>query len=350
VNGSNKQASALLLFARDPGSANQILALYELLIDQISGTRPDLDSPVVSLVWRLAIERSISDIRVAASGVALGLLGDAGIAVHDWDSIRDIDAITTKLADEQVAEVVTGLSDRDDQTPQKLWLAAKALGVRTTALLDDTTVAHPMARADLDQRFCLTNGERVLPNVIAAIDDQSRNALIAAGVPADTITVIGHIHIHRFQRIAADMPDDKVRALREAWGAQDSDHVVLFASEPLREMAAEGKQRDIDELAILMELLGRIRVGDFITTNRGPDSTIVVVRPHPREDDAKFSTLPNDTKPRTLVSRDGSSAQAILAADTIVGISSMMLVEAASIGRPAHSMIDFDPAAAASPS
>ncbi len=349
MNGPNEQPGTLLLFARDPGSANQVLALYEMLTDQISGARPDSDSPVASLVRRLATGRSISDIRVAASRAALALLGDAGIAVEDWDSVRDIDAISARLADGQVAEIVTGLSDRDDRTPQKLWFAAKALGARTTALLDDTTVAHRMARADLDQRFRLPDGELVLPSVIAAIDDQSRNALIAAGIPADTITVIGHLHIHRFRRIAADMPEDSVRALRESWGAQDSDHVVLFASEPLREMAAEGKQRDVDELAVLTDLLERIRVGDPITTNREPDSTIVVVRPHPREDDSKFAALPHDMKPRTLVSRDGSSAQAILAADTVVGISSMMLVEAASIGRPAHSMIDFDPAAAACP-
>ena len=193
MNGPNEQPGTLLLFARDPGSANQVLALYEMLTDQISGARPDSDSPVASLVRRLATGRSISDIRVAASRAALALLGDAGIAVEDWDSVRDIDAISARLADGQVAEIVTGLSDRDDRTPQKLWFAAKALGARTTALLDDTTVAHRMARADLDQRFRLPDGELVLPSVIAAIDDQSRNALIAAGITADGALVVAAV-------------------------------------------------------------------------------------------------------------------------------------------------------------
>ena len=54
-----------------------------------------------------------------------------------------------------------------------------------------------------------------------------------------------------------------------------------------------------------------------------------------------------DDAPRTIISRVGSSAEAILAADAVVGITSMLLVEAAALDRPSVSLIDFDPQAAA---
>jgi hypothetical protein len=74
---------------------------------------------------------------------------------------------------------------------------------------------------------------------------------------------------------------------------------------------------------------------------------IVVVRPHPRDEIAKFKPYLSDDAPRTIISRVGSSAEAILAADAVVGITSMLLVEAAALDRPSVSLIDFDPQAAA---
>ena len=48
-----------------------------------------------------------------------------------------------------------------------------------------------------------------------------------------------------------------------------------------------------------------------------------------------------------MVSNSGSSVEAILAADVVAGITSMLLVEAAALNKPSISMIDFDPEAAA---
>ncbi|HCP00459.1 MAG: hypothetical protein CL573_01860, partial [Alphaproteobacteria bacterium] len=243
--------------------------------------------------------------------------------------------------------VVTGLSDRDDRTPQALWRAAALCGANSIALADDTTIALDHAKEDLIERFRNCDGGEILPGLLCVIDDKSQEAIATSGIPDQTVRVIGNLHLRRFRHLAQIIDRNRIEAVRREWCTNEENRVVLYASEPITQMYQHGKRRDHDELLLLSELIERVRTNRLEDTPPCDGNTIIVVRPHPRDEIAKFRPYLSDDAPRTIVSRAGSSAEAILAADTVVGITSMLLVEAAALGRPSISLIGFDPHAAA---
>jgi hypothetical protein len=338
----------LILFARDPGNANQLVALNELIRAQMAGR--DSDTPTAGaarLVAELAGGRAPDQILVFGSGVGAQVLAAAGIKVvsDPADAVHQ-DPVELFRA-QRVDTVVTGLSDRDDRTPQTLWHAAAMCGAKSVALADDTTIATKHAKTDLMERFRDRDGREIFPDLLCVVDEKSRDAIVAAGIPEQTVRVIGNLHLRRFCQLAQSIDRHRIEAVRREWNATDESTIVLYASEPITQMQKHGKQRDHDELRLLSELIDRVRTNRLEDAVPCDGNTIVVVRPHPRDEVAKFKPYLSDDAPRTIISRVGSSAEAILAADAVVGITSMLLVEAAALNRPSVSLIDFDPQAAA---
>jgi hypothetical protein len=338
----------LLLFARDPGNANQIVALAELIRAHVAGLTIDALSPVsAKLVAELAAGRKFNQLLFAGRDTASHVLEAAGISTTESITDTALQDPTNMLRDHQVETLVTGLSDRDDRTPQALWRAAASCGATSVVIVDDSTISLRHARRDLNDRFRDSEGIQVFPDMLCVVDEESRQAVTAAGMPKDLTIVIGNLHLQRFRRLAQEIDEHQIIALRSKWGTTEESKVVLYASEPITQMRKHGKTRNHDELSLLGELIDRVQ-NNRLTDNIICDAnTIVVIRPHPRDESTKFEPYLFDQGPRTIVSRAGSSAEAVLAADTVVGITSMLLVEAAALGRPSFSLIDFDPHAAA---
>lgn len=338
----------LILFARDPGNANQIVALDELILAQMAGR--DLDTPTAGatrLVAELAGGRTPDQILVLGSGAGAQVLAAASIEVMTDLADAAHRNPVEMFREYRVDTVVTGLSDRDDRTPQALWRAAAVCGAQSVALADDNTISLEHAMKDLKERFRDCDGREIFPGLLCVVDGKSRDTIVAAGIPDHAVRVIGNLHLRRFRHLAQAVDRNKVEAVRREWCATKENTVVLYASEPITQMHKHGKRRDHDELRLLSELIERVRTNSLEDAVPCDGNTIIVVRPHPRDEIAKFRPYLSGDAPRTIISRTGSSAEAILAADAVVGITSMLLVEAAALGRPSVSLIDFDPQAAA---
>ena len=345
---SDAGAGNLLMFARDPGNANQIVALGELVCGQIgSAERAELLPGAAKLVEELSSHRTEVNILFAAEGPAVGILDRAGFAAAPDMSFGTDSDIPALLTDRNVTTVGTGLSDRDDRTPQALWHAAKFSCTRSVAIADDNTLAHPDAAGDLAERFTDSTGHRVLPDLVCVVDNESKAALRAIDVPGSRIRILGNLHLRRFRRLAKSVDAQAIAAVRRAWGVSADQRAVMFASEPLSQMHAFGKKRDYDELHALEDACARINRASLLPGILDGHETVVVVRPHPRDATGKFSSYLDRENPRVVVLNSGSSVEAILAADVVAGITSMLLVEAAALNKPSISMIDFDPEAAA---
>ena len=338
----------LVFFARDPGNANQLVALHELVHAQMAGhDSGTLSAGAARLVAELAGGRTPDQIMVFGSDVGAQVLSAAGIEVMTDPADALLQEPVELFRERRVGTVVTGLSDRDDRTPQALWRAAAVCGAKCVALADDTTIATKHAKKDLMERFRDRDGREIFPDLLCVVDKKSRDAIVAAGIPEQTVRVIGNLHLRRFCQLAHSIDRHRIEAVRREWNATDESTIVLYASEPITQMQKHGKQRDHDELRLLSELIDRVRTNRLEDAVPCDGNTIVVVRPHPRDEVAKFKPYLSDDAPRTIISRVGSSAEAILAADAVVGITSMLLVEAAALDRPSVSLIDFDPQAAA---
>jgi hypothetical protein len=338
----------LVFFARDPGNANQLVALHELIQAQMAGhDSGTLSAGAARLVAELAGGHTPDQIVVFGSGVGAQVLSAAGIEIMTDPADALLQDPMKLLRERRMDTVVTGLSDRDDRTPQAMWRAAMLCGAKSVALADDTTIASKHAKQDLIERFRGCDGREIFPDLLCVVDEKSRNAVVAAGVPEQKVQVIGNLHLRRFCRLAQSIDRHRIEAVRREWNATKESTIVLYASEPITQMQEHGKRRNHDELRLLSELIDRVRTNRLEDAVPCDGNIIVVVRPHPRDEVAKFKPYLSVDSPRTIISRAGSSAEAILAADAVVGITSMLLVEAAALNRPSISLVDFDPQAAA---
>ncbi|HCP01013.1 MAG: hypothetical protein CL573_05550, partial [Alphaproteobacteria bacterium] len=101
----------LMLFARDPGNANQLVALNELIRARMAGS--NLNTPTAdaaSLIAELAGGRMPDQILVFGSGAGAEVLTTAGIEVMtDLADAAHLDPVEI-LRKHHVDTVVTGLS------------------------------------------------------------------------------------------------------------------------------------------------------------------------------------------------------------------------------------------------
>jgi len=320
-----------LYFARDPGSANQLVAALAIAVE--SGVR---DEPGAAF-FREAVAARVSRHLVLAYGPAARIFADAGVGVTaPTDEMMPAgpradreNAFGRYFHAHNVVVVVTGTSDLDEDLDRVLWAAARRAGILSHVFLD-----HP---ANLRLRFTENDGSIVLPDHLYAPDAGYAALLAESGLRIGELRVTGPLHadLIRKKRTSAEA---KRNAIRRAWGADTSDSVVLFASECGREMARLGRPAPYDELRVLEDL------STSLAREPGRSRTILVVRPHPRDSEGKYDEWLRHAprEPRCLVSGIGTATDAIVAADSIVGMDSTMLREARFLGRPATSLVGAD--------
>lgn len=321
-------ARSILYFARDPGPANHVAAAFGLRNLSTDG----LAEGAVEFLALLA--RFEAPPIALALGPAEKVFARAGIR-FDAPPAFLVDRASRHAREAACAEffgrrnvgaVVTGTSDIDSDIERVLWSAARACGLSSHVFLD-----HP---ANLRARFSERDGSLVLPDHFYVPDARYGAALAHADIAASSMRVFGPVydralHAERSQALKAR---DRLRSL---WRAAEGDRVVLFASECGREMAEHGRPAAYDE----MDVLAR-----FAEELASASTTVLVVRPHPRDGVGKYDAWRAAAPPllRACVSDAGSPAEAILAADLVVGMDSTMLREARALGRAFRSLVGAD--------
>lgn len=326
---------ALLFFARDPGPANYLVAIHDLV------SMPGVEAGAAAIVVGKLREHLPAAVFSRGAGLTVwsrakithALLDD--FIDHANDYPAKVAALTALLREKNITCVVTGASDVDENTDRALWAAARMLKIPSHAFLD-----HP---ASLRQRFLLPDGTQILPDQIHAPDEAYLPMLASSNVPLDRVSVTGPVHSERLRRIA--QRGEKEQFLRAAWGAKEGDKIVLFASECIQEMAEAGRPRGYSEFVVLDDLTHSLESGEAL----GPvasraERVLLVVRPHPRDREGKYNSwkIQDGGKVRRVVSSEGAPEQAILAADVIVGMDSSLLRDALALGCPVVSLVGAD--------
>jgi hypothetical protein len=329
----DQQRKTVLVFSRDPGPTNILIALLTELSQS-----PNSAEPHGLTQLRHAIEPAGGAMRIFAREPALGMWRRAGF-VADSCKIETDEEAQDLIAEVAPVAVLTGSSDVDEFGDRLLWKAARTSGMASHVVLD-----HP---ANLATRFCDRDGQVLQPDWLYVADAIFVDRLVEAGRAREGIRVIGDLHHAKLRRDAAGWTDEHVAALRRAYGATADDVVVLFASECVREMVQFGFVAPYDEFQVLEELITRLAQGDMPGGGRiDPQLVLLVVRPHPRDLAGKFDAmLSRVTKPRAVVSAAGNPEGALLAADLVVGMCSSLLFEAAELHRPVVSLTGHDIAA-----
>jgi hypothetical protein len=187
-------------------------------------------------------------------------------------------------------------------------------------------------------RFAAHEGRGdAVPTRIAVMDERARSEMLAEGFDPERLVVTGHPAFDDLVAFANGFDGSQRAAMREAMGMTPSERVVLFASQPLaatwgEDIAAPGHPGYTERTAFAAFVPALER-----TVRRIGTDVTVILRPHPRDD--REQTIPA-TSLRVRMSREGRPREAMLAADVVVGMCSVLLVENALLGRPT---VSFQP-------
>lgn len=295
----------ILLFAEDPSAANYAALLLP------------------------AFARQGWSAWLYASAVACGWLNSRG--VEFTEAAADTDA-RTLLREINPGCVLTGTAENPETLGLRLIDAARAAGIPSVAFID--------ALMSAAYRFRGSTGKPLAhaPDWLLVPDGITRDAFAGLGYPQERIAVCGHPQY------------DQTRALAAQWGNEGG--TSAFRKRLFPDVSPGRKILTfISEGALRYELLPRRTLGEYGFTGRGVDKgrtkiileevldavaglaekPYVVFRAHPIEKVEDYAEYGGEID---RFSSGGSPLELVYASDLTVGMTSMLLLEAALLGRP----------------
>ncbi len=271
----------------------------------------------VPLIRHLAGRRGDGAVDLYAYPPARPILERAGLAA------TPVDAFAPPARTPSLLLTGTSLSPEDDG---RWWGWAAANGVPSIGFVDQWV--------NYWQRFTVRARFDTLPDRVAVVDAVARDALAALGCPAGRLVVAGSPAFDRLSAIDAKA----ARALRAALAPADDQRLLLFVCEPPTPPLDAAGFRALHGFAEpdVLDLLGRLLPA--VAARRGL-RLHVAVKPHPIQIAAAAPPrLPaGDDRVAWRIADDDAPTLAA-AADLVVGMRSMLLMEAALLGRPVVSL------------
>ena len=286
VTENTDSGTTTLIVARDPGAAAALIPVARRCGSAVIGL--DAARPV--------FERA-----------GIPLIGpqtdvDAGVA-EEW--IRTV----------RPSVLVSGTSRLEDvPRDARWWRAAQERQIPALAMLD-----HWIGYWE---RFTLTTRFDTLPDVITVMDEYAGERLTSLGCPGSRLVVTGHPGLDALTMQEVEGREEA----RAHWGVPDDSRVVLFVSEPIA--TDHGASLGYNESVVL---------GLLVEALRG-SSARLVVKPHPREKTDLLAEVLRANGTSAIMETQLTGRTAMAGADTVVGMTSVLLLEAALAGRPVLSL------------
>jgi hypothetical protein len=297
------------MFVEDPGAANVVADLPEAL--RARGRTAAL----------------------YAGGQALPYLKLRRVSVEEVHGETDADAV---LAAVHPDVLVVGTAENPDTMGLQLLDAAKGRSMARVGVVD--------ALANAEHRFRGRASDPLAhaPDWLVVPDGATRDAYKALHFPGERIAVCGHPH-YDFVRAEARRLE---REERRIWRARcfpqapAGQPLLVFVAEVSDGLQPQQYRRSSDyTLAgrgdsdrrtdiVLQELL--------LAVSSLPVKPYMVLRLHPKNLPADFGDL---AKAFDLIVAGGSPAELVYAADLVVGMTSMLVFEAALLGRPTLAVV-----------
>ncbi len=305
---ANRQTD-VLIFVEDPGAANYVAGMPNVLA-----------------------ERGCTA-RIVATGHAapqLRGLECAYIEVDEGlDAARVIDDYTPRL-------VVSGTSENPDTLGLKLISEARRRGLPSVGVVDGPASADRRFRGGGDEPLGFA------PDWIVVADGPTRRSFIEAGHPEPRVVECGHPHFDRVveerrqlaarstgavrRDVLADAPPD-----RPVWVflAEVSDGLDPAQHRRRPDYTLAGRDGSDKRVDIVLE--------EFLDALSGLDPRpYVVLRLHPKNDVDEFAAYNGEID---RVSRTEPAHALVFAADLVVGLTTILLFEAAVLGCPTLAIV-----------
>lgn len=291
----------IMLFSRDPGAANCVIPVFRKIT--ASG---EYEAVLLGKEFALAsYERE-------------GLVGN--------DISKEVSEISEAacakyLRAQGVDLVITGVGSTD-ATERILWAAAKSAGISSACIMDYWV--------NYEMRFTSSDGSRVYPDVICAIDDFMKREMAAKGIPAEKIVITGQPYFETVRDRASRLTAERSRQIKQKLGIAPDEYVITFASEPVVESYKDISYWGYTEVSIFEAIT------EALPQVAGNKKIVCVIKLHPRnqKDIFKESLRKVPASVRVII-EDARPAQEIISlSDMVLGMSSMFLIEAALLRKP----------------
>lgn len=261
---------------------------------------------------------------------ALALWTQRGIACAPLAEDLTAAAIGALLREVQPALLLTATSANKVDL-EKLFIEQARLLAVPSLTVKDFWSNYVMRFSDAAGRLCY------VPDRIAVMDELARTDMIAVGFAPACLVVTGQPAFDDLAACRAAFGPEQRRAIRAGLPVEDDELFVLFASQPFAEVYGSAA-KSVAQLGYHEGMvLDALREALVQLARQHGRRVTLVIRPHPREKAEAFAA-PADAGFRTLVSTGGDSRQFVMAADLVVGMTTVLLVEACYLGCPVVSL------------
>ncbi len=304
----------ILIVSRDPGGTNAIMPLIE---------------PLRALG---------NEVSVYGKDAALSIYRKQNI---DCSDICDtIPSGTQEETDEFVRKarpdlIVTGTSS-EDFTERRLWKAAERAGITSFAVLDQwTNYRLRLISEGGDPMNERAPSELIVPSFFFIMDEFARREMCALGIDREKLVVSGQPFFDYIRKTGDRFTTREIEALRRKLTGSEGGHVVLFASQPIASIHRKnGMAEDFWGYTEETVLKSVVKCLSRLTEEMATKVTLVL-RLHPKDEPNVYqdalATCPNSIK--VVVDRETDSSLLLKASDLIIGMFSMLLLEAAILER-----------------
>ena len=302
------------MFSRDPGGTNAIMPLIE---------------PLRALG---------NEVSVYGKDAALSIYRKQNI---DCSDICDaIPSGTQEETDEFVRRarphlMVTGTSS-EDFTERRLWKAAERAGITSFAVLDQWTNYRLRLISEAgDQMNGSALSRLIVPSFLFIMDEFARKEMCALGIDREKLVVSGQPFFDYIRKTGDKFTTQEIETLRRKLTGSEGGHVLVFASQPIASIHRKnGMAEDYwgyTERTVLKSVAGCL---SKLTEEMAVKLTLVL-RLHPKDEPNVYqdalATCPNSIK--VVVDRETDSSLLLKASDLVIGMFSMLLLEAAILER-----------------
>ena len=290
----------ILLYADDPGGCNYLAPLAKAL----AGRGKSYAFWIAASLQRFAADRGINAQVHPAQGSTQSLLSGVDF-------------------------LIVGTSEDPMCFAHELVTEARQASVPSLGVVDMNVNADLRFRADTNNPLAFA------PDWLAVSDSMTEESFIRLGFPSERILVCGHPHFDEVRARRANLSIQERRALRaQAFGDGPVDRPVwVFLAEGVDQLNSSESHRnsqytltgrwtsDFRSAIVLQEVLD-------VACDMQPRPWLVL-RLHPKSREADFDSVAGELD---QVSREGDPLPLISAADLVIGMSTMLLIEAYLLG------------------
>lgn len=293
----NSDKPLVVVICGDPGGANAVAPVIEYL-------REDGCLQLMTYVYRQAHT----------------IMKERGIEHVLLSEQISMNEIITLFAKNPTSLLLTGTSYNGVDLEKKFIMAARNLGIPSLGVMDSWINYAVRFR---DEKGLLS----YVPDRIAIMDERARDEMISEGFHPDSLVITGQPAFDDLYPMKATLSAEKTNQIKRGFGAKSDSKLILFLSQPLHNLYGDdpsnplyGGYTEKTVLAALIHSLEEIN-------KQNDDEIILVIRPHPREDPKDYLDYKSDTISIFIV-KHGNPQHQIMASDLVVGMSTILLVEA----------------------